>query len=186
MRWRGSNRFSWSWPHRGGYAHAGPPGAGHFTKLVHNGIEFGMLQAIAEGMDLLQHYRDVLNIAEVLRCWRHGSVIRSWLVDLMEAAYRGDGGMTKVPPYVKDTGEVNWLVGDALRMEVSIPVISQAVMQLMLSRDNQKNWARAIAMMRHGFGGHPYGESEAVHQARFEGRVGDYFREPRTAEKAGR
>lgn len=169
----------------GGYVHAGPPGAGHFTKLVHNGIEFGLLQAIAEGMDLLQHYRDVLNIAEVLRCWRHGSVIRSWLVDLMEATYRGDGEMTKVPPYVEDTGEVNWLVGDALRMEVSIPVISQAVMQLILSRDNQKNWARAIAMMRHGFGGHPYGESEAVRHERLEGRVGDYFREPTTVEKAG-
>ncbi|MDI3464607.1 MAG: 6-phosphogluconate dehydrogenase, decarboxylating [Nitrospira sp.] len=169
-----------------GYVHAGPPGAGHFTKLVHNGIEFGMLQAIAEGMDLLQHYRDVLNIDEVLRCWRHGSVIRSWLIDLMEVAYRGDGGMHKVSPYVEDTGEVNWLVGDALRMEVSIPVISQAVMQLMLSRDNQKNWARAIAMMRHGFGGHPYGESEAVRHERLEGRVGDYFREPTTAEEAGR
>ncbi len=80
---------------------------------------------------------------------------------------------------------MNWLVGDAMRMEASIPVIRQAVMQLLLSRDNQKHWARAIAMMRHGFGGHPYGESEAVRHERLEGPVGDYFREPTGTEKAG-
>ena len=161
----------------GGYVHAGPPGAGHFTKLVHNGIEFGMLQAIAEGVDLLERYRDRLEIAEVLRCWRHGSVIRSWLIDLMEAAYRSDGGTGKIPPYVEDTGEVNWLVDDALHMEVPIPVISQSVMQLFTSRDDEKNWARAIAMMRHGFGGHPYGSDEAVVRERREGRIGGFLSE---------
>ena len=161
----------------GGYVHAGPPGAGHFTKLVHNGIEFGMLQAIAEGVDLLERYRDRLEIAEVLRCWRHGSVIRSWLIDLMEAAYRSDGGTGKIPPYVEDTGEVNWLVDDALHMEVPIPVISQSVMQLFTSRDDEKNWAHAIAMMRHGFGGHPYGSDEAVVRERREGRIGGFLSE---------
>ena len=161
----------------GGYVHAGPPGAGHFTKLVHNGIEFGMLQAIAEGVDLLERYRDRLEIAEVLRCWRHGSVIRSWLIDLMEAAYRSDGGTGKIPPYVEDTGEVNWLVDDALHMEVPIPVISQSVMQLFASRDDEKNWARAIAMMRHGFGGHTYGSDEAVVRERREGRIGGFLSE---------
>jgi 6-phosphogluconate dehydrogenase len=161
----------------GGYVHAGPPGAGHFTKLVHNGIEFGMLQAIGEGVDLLEHYRDRLNIAEVLRCWRHGSVIRSWLIDLMEEAYRSDGGMAEIPSYVDDTGEVNWLVDDALHMEVPVPVISQSVMQLFASRDDRKNWARAIAMMRHGFGGHAYGPSEAVVRERREGRIGSFVRE---------
>lgn len=160
----------------GGYVHAGPPGAGHFTKLVHNGIEFGMLQAIGEGIDLLEHYHDRLDIADVLRCWRHGSVVRSWLVDLMEAAYRAEHGLDQVPPYVEDTGEVNWLVGDAMRMEVPIPVISQAVMQLLSSRDERKNWARAIAMMRHGFGGHAYGADAATRRERREGRVGDIFR----------
>jgi 6-phosphogluconate dehydrogenase len=160
----------------GGYVHAGPPGAGHFTKLVHNGIEFGMLQAIGEGVDLLEHYRDQLDIAEVLRCWRHGSVIRSWLIDLMEEAYRADGGTSKIPSYVDDTGEVNWLVDDALHMEVPIPVISQSVMQLFASRDDNKNWARAIAMMRHGFGGHAYGPSEAVVRERREGRIGSFVR----------
>ena len=161
----------------GGYVHAGPPGAGHFTKLVHNGIEFGMLQAIGEGIDLLEHYRDRLNIAEVLRCWRHGSVIRSWLIDLMEEAYRSEGGMAEIPSYVDDTGEVNWLVDDALHMEVPIPVISQSVMQLFASRDDSKNWARAIAMMRHSFGGHAYGPSEAVVRERREGRIGSFVRE---------
>lgn len=159
-----------------GYVHAGPPGAGHFTKLVHNGIEFGMLQAIGEGIDLLENYRDKLNVADVLRCWRHGSVIRSWLVDLMESTYRSEGGLEAIPPYVEDTGEVNWLVNDAIRMEVPIPVISQAVMQLFTSRDDKKNWARAIAMMRHGFGGHPYGPDEPIVRERREGRVGDFFR----------
>ena len=161
----------------GGYVHAGPPGAGHFTKLVHNGIEFGMLQAIGEGMDLLEHYRDRLDIAEVLRCWRHGSVIRSWLIDLMEAAYRAEAGMEKVPSFVDDTGEVNWLIGDALHMEVPVPVMAQAVMQLFASRDSTKYWARAVAMMRQGFGGHAYGPDEAVVRERRTGRVGGFFRE---------
>jgi len=161
----------------GGYVHAGPPGSGHFTKLVHNGIEFGMLQAIGEGMDLLEHYRDDLDVAEVLRCWRNGSVIRSWLVDLMEKAYRSEGGLSEIPAYVEDTGEVNWLVDDALHMEVPIPVISQSVMQLFASRDSDKNWARAVAMMRHGFGGHPYGSDEAVVRERREGRIGGFLSE---------
>jgi len=161
----------------GGYVHAGPPGSGHFTKLVHNGIEFGMLQAIGEGVDLLERYRDDLDVAEVLHCYRHGSVIRCWLMDLMEAAYRENGGTDEIPAYVEDTGEVNWLVDDALHMEVSIPVISQSVMQLFASRDSEKNWARAVAMMRHGFGGHPYGSDEAVVRERREGRIGGFLSE---------
>lgn len=160
----------------GGYVHAGPPGAGHFTKLVHNGIEFGMLQAIGEGIDLLENYQDRLNIADVLGCWRNGSVIRSWLIDLMETAYRAEGGLDNIRPYVEDTGEVNWLVNDAIRMEVPVPAISQAVMQLFASRDEKKRWARAIAMMRHGFGGHPYGADASIVRERREGRVGDFFR----------
>jgi len=166
-----------------GYVHAGPSGAGHFTKLVHNGIEFGMLQAIAEGVDLLKHYHQSLNIPDVLRCWRNGSVIRSWLIDLMEQQYRKLGGLEKIPAYIEDTGEVNWLVADALRMETPIPVISLAVMQLFASRDNAKNWARAIAMMRHGFGGHPFGPNEAIVRERQEGRVGEIYRESNRGEK---
>ncbi|HSE84315.1 MAG TPA: decarboxylating 6-phosphogluconate dehydrogenase [Thermodesulfobacteriota bacterium] len=157
-----------------GYVHAGPPGAGHFVKLVHNGIEFGMLQAIGEGIDLLKRYREKLDIAEVLHCWRHGSVIRSWLIDLMEKEFREKGGVDKVPAYIEDTGEVNWLINDALHMEVSIPVIAQSVMQLFASRDREKYWARAIAMMRHGFGGHPYGPDAVIIRERRTGRIGGF------------
>ncbi len=135
------------------------------------------LQAIGEGMDLLEHYRDRLDIAEVLRCWRNGSAVRSWLIDLMEEAYRIDGGMEKTPSYVDDTGEVNWLVSDAMSMEVPVPVISLAVMQLLSSRDDTKNWARAIAMMRHGFGGHAFGSGEAVKRERRMGRIGGLYRD---------
>lgn len=158
----------------GGYVHAGGPGAGHFSKLVHNGIEFGMLAAIAEGVSLLEGHREQLPVPEILRCWRHGSVIRSWLMDLMEQAYRSQGGMDKVPPYVEDTGEVNWLIDDALRLEVPIPVIAQSVMQLLASRDDRKLWSRAIAMMRHGFGGHPFGPDRDIARGRQISRVGPF------------
>jgi 6-phosphogluconate dehydrogenase len=160
-----------------GYVHAGPPGAGHFTKLVHNGIEFGMLQAIGEGMDLLEHYRDKLAIENILSCWRNGSVIRSWLIDLMHKAYTEEGGLEKIPGYVEDTGEVNWLVNDALHMEVAIPNIAVSVMELISSRDNKKNWARAVAMMRHGFGNHPYGENKDIQKIRKVSRVGDFYKD---------
>ena len=163
----------------GGYIHAGGPGTGHFVKLVHNGIEFGMLQAIGEGVDLLERYRETLPTAEILKCWRHGSVIRSWLVELMETMYRERSGLT-VPAYVEDTGEVNWLVEDALHMEVPIPVITQSVMQLLASRDEKHNWARAVAMMRHGFGGHPYGPASGIARERQTGRVGGFIDEATT------
>jgi 6-phosphogluconate dehydrogenase len=155
----------------GGYVHAGPPGAGHFTKLVHNGIEFGMLEAIGEGIELLARHKDKLDIAAIVHCWRNGSVIRSWLMDLMESEYRQEHGLDGVPAYVDDTGEVNWLVSDAMRMEVPIPVIAQSVMQLFQSRDDEKDWARAIAMMRHGFGGHAFGPSQVARNERVHGRV---------------
>lgn len=158
----------------GGYIRAGGPGAGHFVKLVHNGIEFAMLEAIGEGMDLLAHYRERLPVADILKCWQHGSVIRSWLIELMEDAYRKQGGLQKVPSYVEDTGEVNWLVDDALHMEVPIPVITQSVVQLLASRDSGREWARAIAMMRHGFGGHPYGADAGIAHERHTGRVGGF------------
>jgi 6-phosphogluconate dehydrogenase len=167
----------------GGYVHAGGPGAGHFVKLVHNGIEFGMLQAIGEGMDLLERYREKLPTADILSCWGHGSVIRSWLVELMEKLYRQEGGLSKVPAYVEDTGEVNWLVEDAIRMEVPIPVITQSVVQLLASRDQKHNWARAIAMMRHGFGGHPYGADAGIVRERQTGRVGGFVG-PATTDKS--
>jgi 6-phosphogluconate dehydrogenase len=160
----------------GGYVYAGGPGSGHYVKLVHNGIEFGMLQAIGEGIDLLEKFDAPLPVADVIGCWRNGSVIRSWLVDLMHEAYLAKDGLETVPPYIEDTGEVNWLVGDAMRMEVPIPVIAQSVMQLFASRDAKKDWAKAIAMMRHGFGGHPYGPNDAIRHERVTSRVGDIYR----------
>jgi len=167
----------------GGYVRCGGPGAGHFVKLVHNGIEFGMLQAIGEGMDLLTHYREKLPIVDILRNWQHGSVIRSWLVELMEQMYRERGGLEKVPSFVEDTGEVNWLVDDALHMEVSIPVITQSVVQLVASRDSKHNWARAVAMMRHGFGGHPFGSDVGIARERHTGRVGGFVGNSGSASK---
>lgn len=155
-----------------GFVHAGPPGAGHFVKLVHNGIEFGMLQAIGEGVALLKGYPEKLPVADVLQTWRRGTVIRSWLVDLMAEMYASSGGVADTDPYVEDTGEVNWLVDDALHLEVAVPVIAQAVMELVSSRDGKHNSARAIAMMRHGFGGHPFGANAAVARERHSGRVG--------------
>src|ERR1700730_396871 len=145
------------------------------VKLVHNGIEFGMMQAIGEGFDLLKHYHESLDIGAVLDWWRHGSVIRSWLIDLLAEAYKTDPRLERPSSYVEDTGEVNWLVSDASCMEVPIPVIAQSVMQLFVSRDAQKNWARVIVLMRHGFGGHPLGPDENIARERREGRVGDVF-----------
>lgn len=154
-----------------GYIHTGASGSGHFVKLVHNGIEFGMLQAIGEGMDLLSHFREPLNVSEILKTWNHGSVIRSWLVELMQQVYDQKQGYESVPSYIEDTGEVNWLVNDAMRMEVPVPVIAQSVMQLFASRDPEKLWAKAIAMMRHGFGGHPFGTDDGIRVERQFGKI---------------
>ena len=159
----------------GGFVHAGGPGAGHFVKLVHNGIEFGMMQAIAEGWALLRRHEAPLDLQGVVECWRRGSVIRSWLIDLLAEAHAADPGLQRAESgFVEDTGEVNWLVMDAMRMEVPVPVIAQSVMQLFLSREGpaDRDWARAVIAMRHGFGGHPFGPDESIARERREGRVG--------------
>lgn len=156
-----------------GYTHTGASGSGHFVKLVHNGIEFGMLQAIGEGMGLLENYRDKLNISEILLTWNNGSVIRSWLIELMKNLYDQKKGFN-VDSYIEDTGEVNWLITDAMNMEVSIPVIAQSVMQLIASRDKENVWAKSVAMMRNGFGGHPFGPDDYIKWERQNGRVGSY------------
>ncbi|MDX5421282.1 MULTISPECIES: hypothetical protein [Pontibacter] len=141
---------------------------------MHNGIEFGMLQAIGEGVDLLASYREQLNLPGIIEAWNHGSVIRSWLIELLGKIYHERGGFENVPGYVEDTGEVNWLVNDAMHMEVPVPVISQAVMQLIASREKDKVWAKAIAMMRNGFGGHPFGPNEYIASYRSTSRLGGY------------
>jgi len=154
-----------------GFVHTGAPGSGHFVKLVHNGIEFGMLQAIGEGMALLANYREELNFPDILKTWNNGSVIRSWLIELMAKIYNEKHGFDSVPSYVEDTGEVNWLVADAMRMEVAIPVIAQSVMQLFASRDSIRIADKAIAMMRHDFGGHPFGSDEGLQHERKFGKI---------------
>jgi 6-phosphogluconate dehydrogenase len=159
----------------GGYVHAGGPGAGHFAKLVHNGIEFAMLQAIGEGVRLLRSHGGI-RVADTLGCWRHGSVIRSWLIDLMHIQYARTRDFDTIPDLVEDTGEVNWLVDDALKMEVPVPVIAQSVMQLLASRERSDDAARAVAMMRNAFGGHSYGRDQRIARERQESRIGPFVR----------
>ena len=161
----------------GGLLHTGPPGSGHFVKLVHNGIEFGMLQSIAEGVELLEAGQFDLDMADVFHNWSNGAVIESWLVELMEKGLRHEDQQSDapdfedIPNYVEDTGEVNWLVSEAYKGETPIPVISQSVTELFKSRGNQRHAYRAIALMRHGFGEHPFGEAEGIEDERLHGRV---------------
>lgn len=148
-----------------GYIHVGPCGAGHFVKLIHNAIEYGMLQSIGEGVALLEKSAYDLDLTAVFHNWSHGSVIRGWLVELMEEQLK-ERSMSEIPSYVEDTGEVNWVVEEALKMEVPIPAISTAVMQRFASRDHLDLASRSVAMMRHGFGGHPFGEDKSIRQER--------------------
>ena len=155
----------------GGYLHAGEPGSGHFVKLVHNGIEFGMLQAIGEGVALLQRSNFDLNLHDIFRVWSHGSVIRGWLVELMERGLGEIRDFKEIPDYVEDTGEVNWLVQEAVEKEIPIPVITHSVIELFKSRKKESDAARAIAIMRHGFGGHPYGKDDYIAKERKTSRI---------------
>jgi 6-phosphogluconate dehydrogenase len=153
-----------------GYVYTGQPGTGHFVKLVHNGIEFGMLQSIGEGVELLRKSGFELDLAAIFKNWSNGSVIRSWLVELMEKGLR-EQGLTKTESYIEDTGEVNWLVQDAINKEIPIPVISQSIMELFKSRMNESDAYKSIALMRHGFGGHPFGKDEGIIKERKTSRV---------------
>jgi 6-phosphogluconate dehydrogenase len=155
----------------GGYLYCGDSGSGHFVKLVHNGIEFGMLQAIGEGFMLLQNGGFSLNLTDVFKVWSNGSVIRGWLIELLEKGLRENPDIKKVPDYVEDTGEVNWLVEEAIQKEIPIPVITQSVMELFKSRSKESDSARAIAIMRHGFGGHPYGKDDYIAKERKISRI---------------
>jgi 6-phosphogluconate dehydrogenase len=158
-------------------AYVGPSGTGHMVKLIHNGIEFGMLQAIGEGMALLEKFKKdyAIDMNAVFKVYRNGSVIRSWLIDLLDEQYQKHEGFAGVPPYIEDTGEVNWLVNDALHLEVPIPVISHSVMELFRSRDVSKRDYQAVAMMRHGFGGHPFGSNENLKDERRTSRIDENY-----------
>ncbi|MDP9456706.1 MAG: decarboxylating 6-phosphogluconate dehydrogenase [Actinomycetota bacterium] len=138
-----------------GYFRAGPSGAGHFTKLIHNMIEFGMVQAIGEGVELLRASEYDLDMPALFGNWNHGSVIRGWLVELMERGFREHGDLSSLEPHVEDTGEQVWGVRYAMDREVPIPLLAQAVWGFYESRDRERQWARTVAVLRNQYGGHP-------------------------------
>jgi 6-phosphogluconate dehydrogenase len=155
----------------GGYLYTGASGSGHFVKLVHNGIEFGMLQAIGEGVELLCRSDFDLDLPDVFHVWSNGSVIRGLLVELMEKGLKEFVSLREVPDYVEDTGEVNWVVEEAIEKEIPASIITQSVIELFRSRDKDSNAARAVAIMRHGFGGHPFGKDEYIAKERKISRI---------------
>ncbi|MES0329559.1 MAG: phosphogluconate dehydrogenase (NAD(+)-dependent, decarboxylating) [Dehalococcoidales bacterium] len=133
----------------------GPSGAGHFAKMVHNGIEYGLMEAYAEGFELMQAKKELgLDLTQVAEIWRHGSVVRSWLLDLAAAALKEDPGLTRIQPYVEDTGEGRWTVEEAIELAVPLPVITQAVQARFRSRQAKPFAARLLAALRQQFGGH--------------------------------
>ena len=139
-----------------GYLYCGPTGAGHFVKMVHNGIEYGMMQAYGEGFQILEAspYSDSLNYNEVSHLWNQGSVVRSWLLELAEEAFSKDGKLTDIQGIVEDSGEGRWTVDQAIETGVSAPVITLSLMSRFRSRDNDSFSDRVIAALRREFGGH--------------------------------
>jgi 6-phosphogluconate dehydrogenase len=138
-----------------GWLHCGPAGAGHFVKMVHNGIEYGMMQAYAEGIALMQARADFnIDLAAVTETWRHGSVVRSWLLDLTAEFLANDAALTDVAPYVADSGEGRWTAIEAIEQGVPAPVMTLALQARFASQGKADYAARVLALMRRGFGGH--------------------------------
>jgi len=138
-----------------GWAHVGPVGAGHFTKMIHNGIEYGMMQAYAEGIALLKGKSEfALDLAQITELWRHGSVVRSWLLDLTAEALNADQTLATVAPYVADSGEGRWTAKEAIDQGVSAPVMTLALFARFASQDAEGYGNRLLSMMRNAFGGH--------------------------------
>ena len=139
----------------GGYAHVGPPGAGHFVKMVHNGIEYGLMQAYAEGFELMNAADEFsLDLHEIASIWRYGSVVRSWLLDLTERALATDVTLAGIKGYVDDTGEGRWTVQEAVDRAVPLPAITAALFARFSSREPDAYQAKLLAAMRNQFGGH--------------------------------
>ncbi len=139
-----------------GYAHVGGPGAGHFTKMVHNGIEYGMLQAYAEGFDLLHAAAEYeLDLHQIAALWNHGSVVRSWLLELAEDAFANDANLDSLKAYVDDSGEGRWTVLEAVERGVNVGVLAQSLFARFTSREDNAFSMRVIAALRNEFGGHP-------------------------------
>lgn len=139
-----------------GYLYCGPAGAGHFVKMIHNGIEYGMMQAYGEGFALLEAspYKDSFNYQDISRLWNQGSVIRSWLLELMEDAFGNDPKLSAITGYVDDSGEGRWTVDQAIESGVAIPVIAMSLFARFQSRDENSFSNRVLAAMRREFGGH--------------------------------
>ncbi len=138
-----------------GWGHVGPTGSGHFTKMVHNGIEYGLMQAYAEGFSILQHKEEFhLDLARIAEIWRHGSVVRSWLLDLTARALHDNPTMHGIAPWVSDSGEGRWTVAEAIDLDVPAPVITHSLIARLRSRDEASFADRLLAAMRHQFGGH--------------------------------
>jgi 6-phosphogluconate dehydrogenase len=140
----------------GGYAHVGPSGAGHFVKMVHNGIEYGLMQAYAEGFDILHHSEFDLDLEQISGIWRYGSVVRSWLLELLHNSFDQHGHeLADVAGYVDDSGEGRWTVKEAIDESVPAPVISAALFARFASREDESFAAKINAALREQFGGHP-------------------------------
>jgi 6-phosphogluconate dehydrogenase len=138
-----------------GYAHVGPHGAGHFVKMVHNGIEYAMLQAYAEGFEIMHAKKEFgLDLRRISSLWNHGSVIRSWLLELAESAFEKDSGLDSIRGYVEDSGEGRWTVAEAIEQNAPAPVITLSLLQRFRSRQDESFSAKVIAALRNEFGGH--------------------------------
>ena len=138
-----------------GHLHCGKPGAGHFVKMIHNGIEYGMMQAYAEGFALLENKHDLaLDLAAIAQTWRHGSVVRSWLLDIAAEFLGADVALGGVAPVVADSGEGRWTIQEAVEQGVPTPVLSLALMARFASQGRGEYAAKMLAMMRKSFGGH--------------------------------
>jgi 6-phosphogluconate dehydrogenase len=138
-----------------GWGRVGPSGAGHFAKMVHNGIEYGMMQAYAEGFSILQHKTEFgLDLHQIADIWRDGSVVRSWLLDLTADALKKNPSMAGIAPYVEDSGEGRWTVAEAIDLDVAAPVITLSLLERLRSRDDDSFVDKLLAAMRNEFGGH--------------------------------
>ena len=138
-----------------GWGHVGPHGSGHFVKMIHNGIEYGMMQAYAEGFSILDSKKEFgLNLHQISEIWRHGSVVRSWLLDLTANVFAEDRKLESIEPFVADSGEGRWTVAEAIELDVPAPVITHALIQRLRSRDTRSFADRILAAMRNQFGGH--------------------------------
>ena len=139
-----------------GWGRVGPVGSGHFVKMIHNGVEYGMMQAYAEGFSILHHKEEFgLDLHQVAEIWRTGSVVRSWLLDLTARALEADPDMAGLQPWVDDSGEGRWTVAEAIDLDVPAPIITQALIERLRSRDAEGFSDRLLAAMRQQFGGHP-------------------------------